>query len=76
MTVRSWLTLVVLGAVVIGLIALLIREATLGPTFRAEDHASFRECIENIPVEWPRGSLEYIGAESACGYVHEHTRPR
>jgi hypothetical protein len=75
MTRRSWLTLIVLGGVVIGLIVLLIREATRGPMFRAEDHRTYAECIQNIPVEWARGSLEYMGAESACGFVHEATRP-
>lgn len=75
MRMRSWLTLVVLGTVILGLVVLLIREALSGPAFRAEDYANYRECIANIPAEWPRGSVEYMGSEAACGYVHEATRP-
>jgi hypothetical protein len=70
MKTRTWVTIVVLGAAVLGLIVLLVREATRGPMFRAEDHASYADCIANIPPEWQRGSVEYMGAEAACGYIH------
>jgi hypothetical protein len=67
---RSWITLAVLTVAFVALIALLLAEAASGPTFRAEDHADFQACVAGIPQEWRRGSLEYIQAEAACGYVH------
>jgi hypothetical protein len=77
MKLRSWLTLTVLGAVVLGLIILLFLEATRGPMFRAEEYDSYDECIANIPIEWRRGSVEHMGAEAACGYLHaQSARPR
>jgi hypothetical protein len=76
MSRRSWLTLIVLGGVVIGLIALLFREATRGPIFRAGDYDNLQECLSNIPTEWPRGSVEFMGAEAACQYIHHQPLPR
>jgi hypothetical protein len=70
MTRRSQYTFIILVLFVIGIIALLFREATLGPTFRADDHATLEACIANIPIEWPRGSVEYTGAEAACEFAH------
>ncbi|MGI9181543.1 MAG: hypothetical protein ACR2H9_13695 [Longimicrobiaceae bacterium] len=52
-------------------IIMVFREAFRGPTFRAEDHASFAECIAAIPREWGQGSMERSGAETACMYVHQ-----
>lgn len=49
---------------------MVFREAFRGPTFRAEDHASFAECVAAIPREWGQGSMERSGAETACAYVH------
>ena len=63
-----------LTAIVLGIIAALLVEAAAGPTFRAEDHASYEECVRNIPSEWSRGSLQRTGAEDACGYVHRRSR--
>jgi hypothetical protein len=54
--------LVILGALVV--------QASQGPTFRAADYANMNECIQNIPTEWVRGSLEYDGAETSCFYTH------
>jgi hypothetical protein len=71
MTRRSWYTLIILAVMVVGIVALLLREAASGPTFRADDHATLQECIANIPVAWPRGSLEYTGAEAACQFAHQ-----
>lgn len=64
------ITAIVLVVVVLGLLALLFHEAASGPTFRAEDHDSHAECIQNIPREWLPNSLERQGAETACAYVH------
>lgn len=65
----SAVTLVVLGAVVVGVIVMLMREAGRGPVFRAADHATYEECIAAIPFE--RGSLEHDGSEAACGYEQQ-----
>lgn len=51
-------------------IIMVFREAFRGPTFRAEDHASFADCVAAIPREWGQGSMERSGAETACMYVH------
>lgn len=63
-----------LVVVVVGLIALLYREAASGPTFRAGDFDTYAECIRNIPREWLPNSLERQGAETACLYVHQSHR--
>ena len=66
----GWVSAVAM-VVTIGLITLaLFIEAGSGPTFRAGDHDSYRECIRNIPAEWGPGSLQRSGAEDACHYVH------
>lgn len=70
----SQITAVFLVAVVVGLIALLYREAVSGPTFRAEDFDTYAECIRSIPPEWLPNSLERQGAETACLFVHERRR--
>jgi hypothetical protein len=69
-------TVVVLALVVVGLLAALFHEAASGPTFRAEDHDNYQECIRNIPREWLPNSLERQGAETACLFVHQHGRRR
>ena len=63
-------TALVLAAIVALIVVALFREAASGPTFRAEDHATYDECIRNIPPEWAPGSLGRTGAEDACAYVH------
>jgi hypothetical protein len=68
------ITALFLVVVVVGLVALLVREAASGPTFRAEDHDSFAECMANIPREWLPNSLERQGAETACMFVHQRGR--
>lgn len=68
------ITAVFLVVVVVGLVALLVREAASGPTFRAEDHDSYAECMGNIPREWLPNSLERQGAETACMFVHQRSR--
>jgi hypothetical protein len=67
-------TAVFLVAVVLGVVVLLVREAASGPTFRAEDHDTFAECMANIPREWLPNSLERQGAETACMFVHQRGR--
>jgi hypothetical protein len=64
------ITVVVLTLAVIGILGALFLEAASGPTFRAEDHADYHECMRNIPREWLPNSLERQGAETACVFVH------
>lgn len=66
----GWITAAVLTVVVLLIVAALLREAAAGPSFRAEDHATYQECLRNIPTEWGPGSLQRSGAEDACHYVH------
>lgn len=66
----SRITAIVLAVMVIVLVGLLTREALSGPVFRAADHASYNECVANIPSEWLPGSLDHDGAEAACMYEH------
>jgi len=68
-------TLIFLALTVAVILTALILETSRQPTFRAADHSNMRECVENIPREWRRGSLEYDGAEAACFYVHRPDRP-
>jgi hypothetical protein len=70
------ITAVLLVLMVVGLIAALFHEAASGPTFRAEDHDNYGECMRNIPREWLPNSLERQGAEAACAFVHLHGRGR
>lgn len=72
----GWVTTGVLAAMVVVILLMLFSEAASGPSFRAEDHASFQECIRAIPAEWGPGSLDRTGAEEACHYVHQRRRPR
>jgi hypothetical protein len=65
------ITAVFLMAVVAILVAALYHEAASGPTFRAEDHDNYPECMRNIPREWLPNSLERQGAETACMFVHQ-----
>lgn len=67
---RTSITLLALALFVAGLIAALFFEAARGPVFRAEDHANYADCVRAIPAEWRPGSIEYIGAESACRFLH------
>ncbi len=66
----TWITALVLVAITVAIVAALMREATSGPVFRAEDHAGYDACVAAIPVEWEPGSLARTGAEDACRYVH------
>lgn len=72
----GWITAAVLAAVVVVILAALFSEAAAGPSFRAEDHATYQECIRNIPVEWGPGSIQRSGAEDACHYVHRRMPAR
>lgn len=69
----TWITLAVLGLMVAGILAALVREAGRGPVFRAGDHADYQACLAAIPAEWGPGSLDRTGAEEACFYVHRRT---
>lgn len=68
------ITAVILVAIVAVIVIALLVEAGSGPTFRAEDHASYEECVRNIPAEWGPGSMQRSGAEDACHYVHRRGR--
>lgn len=72
----GWITGGVLGVVVLVILAALFREAAAGPSFRAQDHATYQECLRNIPPEWGAGSLQRSGAEDACHYVHRRAPAR
>ena len=74
MSRSSWITAAVLVATIVIIVIALLMEASSGPTFRAEDHANYQECIRNIPAEWGPGSLQRSGAEDACMYVHRRGR--
>jgi hypothetical protein len=66
----TWITAAVLLVIVGVIVAALFRQAASGPTFRAEDHATYDACIAAIPAAWGTGSMERSGAEDACRYVH------
>lgn len=72
----GWITAGVLLAVVVLIVVALFSEAAAGPSFRAEDHATYQECLREIPAEWGPGSLDRSGAEDACHYVHRRNRGR
>lgn len=74
MTRSSWITAAVLAAIAIAITVALVLEASAGPSFRAEDYASFQECVQNIPAEWGPGSMQRSGAEQSCMYVHNRGR--
>lgn len=76
MSRTGWWTAAVLGSVVVLIVAALFAEAASEPTFRAGDHASYQECMQNIPAEWQPGSMERSGSEDACYYVHVRSRAR
>jgi hypothetical protein len=62
--------LAVFAAMIVVISIALFWESLSGPTFRASDHASLEECLESIPGEWARGSIEYIRASEACAWQH------
>ena len=70
MSRTTWITAGFLALALAIILAVLFIEATSGPTFRAEDHASYEACLAAIPPEWAPGSLPRSGAEDACHYVH------
>jgi hypothetical protein len=72
---KRGMTVLVLLVALVAIGFLIYREAMRGPTFRAEDHATYDECMQNIPREWLLGSLERTRAETACHVIHER-RPR
>lgn len=74
MSRSTWITGAVLAAMIVAIIVALMMEAARGPTFRAEDHATYEECMRNIPAEWGPGSMQRSGAEDACMYVHRRGR--
>ena len=76
MTRTGWITAAVLAVVVVIIVAALFSEAAAGPSFRAEDHATYQECLRNIPAEWGPGSMQRSGAEDACHYVHRRIPSR
>jgi hypothetical protein len=65
-----WVTVLVLALSLVVIAWLVSRYALAGPTFRAADHATYDECIRNIPREWLRGSIEHTRAETACQHLH------
>lgn len=74
MTRSSWITAAVLAAIAIAITVALLLEAAAGPSFRAEDHSTYEDCMRNIPVEWGPGSMQRSGAEQSCLYVHRRGR--
>lgn len=74
MSRSTWITAAALAVIVVLIIVALFMEASRGPSFRAEDHASYEECMANIPAEWGPGSFQRSGAEDACMYVHRRGR--
>lgn len=74
MSRNTWVTAAALAVVIIAVMVALLVETSAGPSFRAEDHASYDECIRNIPPEWAPGSLARDGAEEACFFVHRRNR--
>jgi hypothetical protein len=72
---RTLYTVILLAFMIVGITVLLFREAASGPAFRAADYNSLAECMANIPAEWVRGGLEYMGAEAACHYRHRGAPP-
>lgn len=70
MSFTNRLSLVLLGVMVAGILAVLFLETSAGPSFRPSDYGSHEECVRNIPVEWAPGSIDRSGAEEACFYVH------
>jgi hypothetical protein len=75
MIVKHWVMGLVLGLLVLGILGLVWREGFGGPTFRAQDHGSYEECLRNIPGEWLPGMLERTRAETACLYAHSPQQP-
>ena len=75
MKLSRWITFAVLAAIVAAIVWALFRQAASGPTFRAEDHASYADCVAAIPAAWGPGSLERSGAEDSCRYVHQPRAP-
>jgi len=68
------LTILVLLLAVGGITYALVRETAAGPSFRAADYGSFEECLRNIPAAWVEGSVERVGAETACRHEHAPRR--
>ena len=66
----TWITLGVLAAITIVIVAALMSYTGARPTFRAADYDSYSSCMAGIPQEWEPGSLDRSGAEDACRYVH------
>lgn len=64
------LSLLVLFLAVCGIMVALVRETSDGPNFRASEYDSYEECIRNIPSTWLEGSVEQMGAETACRHLH------
>jgi hypothetical protein len=71
---RFW-TLLFLALVAGAIVAALVVEAESNPSFRPGDYDSFEECVDNIPAEWRPGSLEHMGAQESCGWLHLGRRP-
>lgn len=71
---RTWITVALIGLMLLVILAALFREALSGPTFRAEDHPDYPSCLQAIPPEWGPGSMDRTGAEQACFYVHRRGR--
>lgn len=67
-------SLIVLGAAIVLVLAALMMEASSGPSFRPADYDSYQECVRNIPAEWGPGSFQHDGATDACMYVHQRGR--
>lgn len=76
MSRTGWITAAALALIALVILAALFSEIASGPTFRAEDYASYDECVRSIPTEWAPGSLQRTGSEDACHYVHRRVPTR
>jgi hypothetical protein len=70
MLLSRWLTPLVLALALVVIVGFVAYYAFSGATFRADDYATYEECIRNIPREWGPGSLERTRAEAACVHLH------
>lgn len=70
MKMATKITLLVLVLIVGGIVFSLVRETSAGPSFRPGDYETLEECLGAIPAAWLEGSVEQIGAETACRHLH------
>lgn len=70
------LTALLLVLVIVLVLVALFRFTAAGPSFRAADYPTLAECMQSVPREWLRGSLERERAERACEHEERQRRAR